>query len=334
MANDLCRRATVRHLEHGAPAVRGRFVRAEHAKVGGIELDHVADELALDARGFAFHGAGLRHVHRVIAKIRQAQVAQQEAAVGVRIGAHAALAFRGQFREFGTELAGLVEQLLRAIALHPLFQNLHMPRMAHLAHRHLVRAERALGRFAIDHLRAGPALRRAQDHHGPARSFLEPIGAGVVLDALNLGDRGVERGGHELVHLHRVVALDEIGRVTVAAKERFQFVAGNAGQHGGAGNLVAVQVQDGQHGAVVDRIEKLVRMPTGGERAGLRFAIADDARDEQVGIIERRPVGVRQRIAQLAAFVNRAGRLRRDVARDAAGEGELLEQPLHPVLVL
>ena len=209
-----------------------------------------------------------------------------------------------------------------------------MPRMTHVAHRHLVRAERAFGRFAVDDLRAGPALRRAQDDHGPAGTLLEPVRAGVALDALDLGDHRVERGGHELVHLHRVVALDEIRRVTVAAEERFQFVMRNARQHGGAGDLVAVQVQDGQHGAVVDRIEELVRVPTGGERAGLRFAIADDARDEQVGIVERRPEGVRQRIAQLAALVNRARRLRRDVARNAAGEGELLEQPLHPVLVL
>ena len=93
-------------------------------------------------------------------------------------------------------------------------------------------------------------------------------------------------------------------------------------------------MQDGQHGAVVDRIEELVRVPARGERARLRLAVADDAGDEQVGIVERRAVGVRQRVAQLAALVDRARRLRRDVTRDAAGERELLEQPLHPVRVL
>ena len=51
--NDLRGRATVRHFEHGAPAVRGRFVRAEDAEVFRILFHHVADELALDARGFA-----------------------------------------------------------------------------------------------------------------------------------------------------------------------------------------------------------------------------------------------------------------------------------------
>ena len=196
---------------------------------------------------------------------------------------------------------------------------------------------RAKGPFrplAIDHLRASPALWRAQDDHGPARPHGEPVGAGVTLDAADVGDDRVERRGHPLVHFHRVVAFDEIRRVAVAAEERLQFVARNAGQHGGAGDLVAVQMQNGQHGAVVDRIEKFVRVPTGRERAGLCFAVADDARDEQVGIVERGAEGMRQRVPQLAAFVNRTGRLRRDMTRNAAGERELREQPLHPVLVL
>ena len=75
-------------------------------------------------------------------------------------------------------------------------------------------------------------------------------------------------------------------------------------------------------------------MPAGGERAGLRLAVADDAGDDQVGVVERGAVGVAQRVAELAAFVDAAGRLRGDVAGDAAGEAELLEQPLHPLRVL
>ena len=43
-----------RHLENGIPAVRGGFVRAEDAEIArvGVGLQHVADELALDARDF------------------------------------------------------------------------------------------------------------------------------------------------------------------------------------------------------------------------------------------------------------------------------------------
>ena len=74
-------------------------------------------------------------------------------------------------------------------------------------------------------------------------------------------------------------------------------------------------------------------MPARGQRAGLGLAVADDAADEQVRVVERRAVGVRQRVAQLAALVDRAGRLGRDVARDPAGERELPEQPPHALLV-
>ena len=55
--------------------------------------------------------------------------------------------------------------------------------------------------------------------------------------------------------------------------------------------------------------------------------------DEQVGVVERRAVGVDERVAELAALVDRARRLGRDVARDAAGEGELPEQPPQALLV-
>jgi len=75
-------------------------------------------------------------------------------------------------------------------------------------------------------------------------------------------------------------------------------------------------------------------MPAGGERTGLGLAIAHDARDQQVGIVKRRAEGVRQRITQLAAFVNGTRRFRSDVAWNAAWEGELFEQLLHSVGVL
>ena len=74
-------------------------------------------------------------------------------------------------------------------------------------------------------------------------------------------------------------------------------------------------------------------MPARRERPGLRFAVADDAADEQVGVVEHRAVRVHERVAELAALVDRARRLRRDVARNAARERELPEQPAQPVLV-
>ena len=74
-------------------------------------------------------------------------------------------------------------------------------------------------------------------------------------------------------------------------------------------------------------------MPAGGQRPGLGLAVADDAADEQIGVVEGGAVGVHERVAELAALVDRAGRLRGDVAGDAAGEGELAEQPPQALLV-
>ena len=75
-------------------------------------------------------------------------------------------------------------------------------------------------------------------------------------------------------------------------------------------------------------------MPARRERPGLGFAVADDAGDEQVWVVERCAERVRERVAELAALVDRARRLGRDVRRDPAGERELAEELAQPGLVL
>ncbi len=93
-------------------------------------------------------------------------------------------------------------------------------------------------------------------------------------------------------------------------------------------------MQDRQHRAVGDRIEEFVGLPSGRERPGFGLAVADDAGDDQAGIVEGGAEGVAQRIAEFAALVNRARRRGRDVAGNASGERKLLEQPFHPGFVL
>ncbi len=97
----------------------------------------------------------------------------------------------------------------------------------------------------------------------------------------------------------------------------------DARQQGRIVDLVAVEIEDRQHRAIADRVEKLADMPGGGQRASLGLAITDDRRDDQVGIVKGRPAGMRQDITQFAAFVDGAGRFRGAVAANAAGEGEL-----------
>src|SRR5207253_7812218 len=94
----------------------------------------------------------------------------------------------------------------------------------------------------------------------------------------------------------------------------------------GVVDLVAVEVQDRQDRAVADGIQELVGMPRGGERSRLRFAIAHRHCDQQIGIVEGGAEGVRDAVAELAAFVDGARSLGRAVAADAAGEREFFEE--------
>ena len=88
-----------------------------------------------------------------------------------------------------------------------------------------------------------------------------------------------------------------------------------------------------QHGAVAHRVEKLHALPSAFERRGFRLAIADHARDNQVGIVERRAERMHQRIAELAAFVDRAGHVRTRMTRHSARRRELAEQQAHALTV-
>ena len=67
----------------------------------------------------------------------------------------------------------------------------------------------------------------------------------------------------------------------VALEQRPQLVLGDAGEYRRVRDLVAVQMEDRQNGSVGARVEELVRVPARRERAGLRLAVADDARDQR-----------------------------------------------------
>ena len=332
-------RHSIGHLEHRPPAVGRRLVGPEDTEVAAlaIELQEITDERALHLRCGAADGAAARNIHGVLAKVRQAEVLEQEAAVGVRVGAHAPCP-RGRERgELGSEAAVLVKQLLGTIAAHPPLEQRHVVRLLEESgERHLVRAPRPFHELAVHFARACPALGRAQNDHRPSRT-LPPVEAARtrrVLDPADLVHHGVERGRQCLVHRRGLVAFDEIRRVAVASKERVELLAADAREHRRSGDLVAVEVQDRQHGAVVRRIEELVGVPGGGQRPRLRLAVADDAGDEQVGVVEGGAVRVRQGVAELAAFVHRARRLGRVVAWNAAGEGELGEESLQARFIL
>ena len=192
---------------------------------------------------------------------------------------------------------------------------------------HLVRAERAFDLLAVDLLRSGPALRRPQHDHRPRRLQLRGARAGLALDPADQLPGLVERRGHPGVDAVVVTRDHERGPAESAVEREQLVVAHRPGDRRGA-DLVAVDVEDREDGTAGPRVEEAVAVPGRGRRPGLGLAVADDARHEQVRVVHRRPERGRQRIAELAAFVDRARRTGRQVAREAARPRERADEPL------
>ena len=114
------------------------------------------------------------------------------------------------------------------------------------------------------------------------------------------------------MHRFRVIPFYEIRLPTAASEELLQLFALDARQHSGIADLVAVEVQDGEHGAIGDGVEELVGLPRRRQRPGLRFPVADYTGDDQSRIVEGGAEGVADRIPQFPAFVNRP---RKDCSR-------------------
>ena len=106
------------------------------------------------------------------------------------------------------------------------------------------------------------------------------------------------------MHQRRLIALDKNRLIPVAHKKGVQLGVGDARQNGRIGNLVAIQMQDRQNRPVMHRAEKLVGMPRSGQRPCLGLAIAHHASHNQVGVVKGGAVSMRQRITQLATFMD------------------------------
>ena len=208
--------------------------------------------------------------------------------------------------------------------------------------RHLVGTPGILGLLAVDLLGAGPALGRAEDDHGVGRTDhgLARVGLGLSggLDVADLIEDLLKQGGKALMDTRMALVVKagdkEVRLITHALKELGELLVGHAGKDGGVGDLVAVEVQDRQNDTVGCRVHELVGLPGGGKRAGLGLAVAHHGNGEQARVVHDGAVGMAERVAELAALVNGAGRLGRKVARNAAGIGELAEELLQASLVI
>ncbi len=130
------------------------------------------------------------------------------------------------------------------------------------------------------------------------------------------------------MHALGVVTLHEVDLVAVAPQQALNVIVAVATQHRRATDLVAVEMQNGQHGAVAGRVEETGALPSAGQRPGFRLAVPDHRGDDQVRVVEGRAESMRQHVAKLAALVNRARSRRADVAGDPAGSRETAAQEL------
>ena len=191
-------------LDHGAEPVGRRLVRAEHAERSALSRATSRSQPPITRVASLEPVAGARDVDGVVAEVRQAQVAQQQAAVGVRVGAHPALALGRERDDLRARTAVLVEQLLGAGRS---ASRLRARRRARRRRPARPAAPGASGR-ALAGPRPGPALRRAQHDHRPARPLGAPASrvAGCSRISATISSSAV---GHRLVHGLGLVALDE-----------------------------------------------------------------------------------------------------------------------------
>ena len=94
-----------------------------------------------------------------------------------------------------------------------------------------------------------------------------------------------------------LIPFNEKGLVPIPGVKLDQIIVGHAAGHSGVGDFVAVQMKDRQHRAITRRIQELVRMPASCQGSRLRFTVADYATDKQLGVVEGRAIGMRNRIA-------------------------------------
>ena len=262
-------RGSTRHpvldVEHGAEPVRVRLVGAREPEVGLLAVagEHVAEELAEPAGGLVQRASRLRDGHGVLGEVRKVERLEQAPPVRVRVGTHAALPFGGELAELGDETALLVEELVRPVAPHPLLELAQMVRVAPV-------------RSPAGPDGRGMCLRRGARRRPWGRSSPSVCAARWRATAAALRSRvarapswicadrveAVVEGRRELaMDRRRVVALDEMHVVPIAVQDRFDVLVVRPPEDGRARDLVAVEMQDGQHGAVAHGIEEVDPLP-------------------------------------------------------------------------
>src|SRR6478735_11574178 len=111
----------------------------------------------------------------------------------MRISTHAAITLRRHLCQLGFQVAGLVEEVFRFVTLHPLFKDLDVFRLFHVAHWYLMAPPIVLGPFPVNFFWTGPSFGRTKNDHRPQWSLLGTRPPRLGLDAVNVFNDRVER---------------------------------------------------------------------------------------------------------------------------------------------
>ena len=143
--DDLRVEGAVGHLEHVLQPVGGGLVRPEQPEVGRVARDDVPQPRSQDSGALGLGGARAGDGDGVVAEVGQLQVAQQQAAVGVRVGAHPPVVPGRQRGQLGRQRPVRAEQLGGPVGPHPLLELGQVRGVAaHVGDGDLVGAEGAL----------------------------------------------------------------------------------------------------------------------------------------------------------------------------------------------
>jgi hypothetical protein len=319
-----------------AELVALRLIRTHDAEGLLVVADDRVEEFGKLAHAWSHGDTRLVDLHGKVAEVLQAERAAEKSTVRDGVLGHALALGRRELSQLWDELAFLAEELLGVVGVHPLLEHLQLLRfLEDLGERDLVGAPESFEEVAFIVLaRRGPAFGGSEDDHRPSR----PVSlAGltsrllVVQDLLNAVLHGC---GHGLVHGLEVVTGNDVGCPAIASHEREKLLFLDSRQDGRVVDLVAVEVQDGQHTAILDRVEKFVAVPAGSKRTGLTLSVSNDCQGDGLGVVKDGTESVGERVSELAALVDASHHLRRHVAAVSTGEGELLEEALHAFLVL
>ncbi len=179
--------------------------------------------------------------------IGELQVPKQQPAVGARVRSHSSLARRDELAQARHRSASRIEQLLRAVAAHPLLQHAQMPGLgSEPGERDLMRPPGPLDLQPIDDSRTRPPLRAFEHDHRPPRTP-RFASASLRTNGCDGIDDAVQRGGHLDVHRFGLIARHKVRLPAIARQQALELGARNAREHRGISDLVAVQMQNRQH---------------------------------------------------------------------------------------